>query len=188
MIHEWRTYRLKVGAANAYLSLLAEEGLPIVTRHLPLMGYWLAETGMLNTIHHLWSYADWSEREASRAALGREEGWTAGFVPKAFAMVEQQENRLLALTDSSPEFEAALANRKQVRAAWEAGAPLYADKCAVLLNGASATTDGLACWTPISGRPDARMTLMPRCGDPLSVCTNNGTRHLVLRPLILSPL
>lgn len=188
MIHEWRTYRLKAGAANAYLSLLAEEGLPLVTRHLPLMGYWLAETGTLNTIHHLWSYADWTERETARTALGREEGWTAGFIPKAFAMVEHQENRLLALTHSSPEFEAALAKRRHAHSTRAAGEPLYADKCAVLLNGVSATTDGLACWMPISGGRDASMALMPRSDNPLSAWPNNGGRHFVLRPLFFSPL
>ena len=32
MIHEWRSYRLKPGAASDYLTLLADQGLPFVTR------------------------------------------------------------------------------------------------------------------------------------------------------------
>ncbi|MBD3765873.1 MAG: NIPSNAP family protein [Rhodobacterales bacterium] len=150
MIHERRIYRLKPGAGPAYLALLADRGLPLVTRHLPLMGFWLAETGGLNALHHLWSYADWAEREAARAALAQEEGWTRGFVPEAFAPVEAQENRLLRLTRGSPGFDAALAARRRAHPARAPGAPLFAGPCAGALFGATAPAAMAEC-APLSG-------------------------------------
>lgn len=186
MIHEWRSYRLKPGAAGEYLTLLADQGLPLVTRHLPLMGYWLAETGALNVIHHLWSYADWSEREAARAGLAAEDGWTTGFVPRAFALVEEQQNRLMRLVTSSDEFEAALARRRRPHPARAAGGPLFAATCAGLVIGPP-PGDPVAHWAPVSGDPRP-LSLLPRRADPLPAGDCPGTEHSVLRPLAFSPL
>ena len=186
MIHEWRSYRLKPGAAAEYLTLLADEGLPLVTRHLPLMGYWLAETGTLNVIHHLWSYASWAEREAARAGLATEEGWTRGFIPHAFALVEEQQNRLLQLDRCSPAFEAALARRRDAHPARTAGTPLYAVECAGLVIGRPAE-DAVADWTPLTGDP-RRLSLLPRRADPVPAAPLSGADHTVLRPLVFSPL
>ncbi len=188
MIQEWRSYRLKPGAARAYLALMADEGLPLVTAHLPLVGYWLAETGVLDTIHHLWAYDDWSEREAARAALSQDGAWTNGFIPKAFALVVEQENRLLRLERASPAFEAALSGRRTRRPAREAGAPLFAGECAGLLIGPIPEgLDIVAAWTPVSGDPRP-LALLPRRADPLPPPPSPGTRHAVLRPLAFSPL
>lgn len=188
MIHEWRTYRLKPGAANAYLTLLADEGLPLVTRHLPLMGYWLAETGCLNTIHHLWTYTDWGERESSRAGLAQEEAWTAGFIPKAFALVEEQENRFLQLRRSSPRFDAALARRHEVLSARSAGAPIFAAPCACLLVGAPHEA-AVAEWLPVSGTATGQVTLLGRTEDPVPTAPlADGVNQIILRPLAFSPL
>ncbi|MFT4149921.1 MAG: NIPSNAP family protein [Paracoccaceae bacterium] len=185
MIHEWRSYRLKPGAAGDYLALLADEGLPLVTRHLPLTGYWLAETGALNTIHHLWSYAGWAEREAARAALAHEEEWVKGFIPRAFALVQAQENRFLRLDRSSATFDAALAARRRVHPARRPGTPLFAADCAGLVTGA-APMDAVAVWTPASGDPQP-MALLPRGADPVPAKPLPGA-HVVLRPLAFSPL
>lgn len=188
MIHEWRSYRLKPGAATAYLALLADEGLPLVTRHLPLMGYWLAETGPLNVIHHLWAYADWAEREASRAGLAQEEGWVKGFIPQAFALVEEQENRFLHLERSSPVYDAALAARKRVHPARKPGEPLFAAQCSGLVVGA-APEDSVALWRPLSGDPAGPFALTPRRADPTpQTPLLAGARHGLLRPLGFSPL
>ncbi|MDD2867875.1 NIPSNAP family protein [Neomegalonema sp.] len=188
MIHEWRSYRLKPGAAGEYLALLADEGLPLVTRHLPLTGYWLAETGALNVIHHLWSYADWAERESCRAGLAQEEGWTRGFIPRAFALVEEQRNRFLTLERSSPALDAALSARKQAHPARRPGAPLFATRCAGLIHGA-APQEAVALWRPLSGDPQGPLALLPRGADPTPhTPIPEGARHEVLRPLAFSPL
>lgn len=187
MIHEWRSYRLKPGAAADYLALLADEGLPLVTRHLPLTGYWLGETGPLNTIHHLWSYAGWAEREACRAALATEEAWVKGFIPRAFALVEEQCNRFLRLTASSPVFDAALARHRQPHPARVAGAPLFAGECAALVTGL-AVPDAVAVWEAVSGEPAGPLSLLPRGADPVPAEPFSGAGHVVLRPLAFSPL
>ncbi len=178
MIHEWRSYRLKPGAAAEYLGLLADRGLPLVTTHLPLLGYWLAESGRLNCIHHLWAYADWEEREARRAALAQEDGWTRGFVPAAFALVEAQENRLLRALSTSPAYDAALAARQRIHPARSPGAPLFAGPCAAVVEGEA--PDAVAVWQAASGAP-GRLSLLRR-GTPMPAA---GT---ILRPLAFSPL
>src|SRR5690606_30450046 len=150
MIHELRSYRLKPGAAVAYLTLLADEGLPLVTRHLPLVGFWLGETGPLNMLYHLWVYADWAEREAARAGLAAEDGWVNGFIPRAFPLVEEQENRLMRIERSSPAHDAALAARKAAHPARRPGAPLFAPDCAALVKGA-APEGAIASWQVLSG-------------------------------------
>lgn len=186
MIHEWRSYRLKPGATGEYLALLAETGLPLVTRHLPLMGYWLAETGPLNTLHHLWSYAGWDEREAARASLAEEEGWTRGFVPRAFPLVAAQDNRFLTLQRGSVAFDAALATRRNRHDARAPGTPLLAPLCAGIVQGAPDTAI-IAQWQALSGAPGL-LALLPRSTDPVPPDPFATGSHSVLRPLAFSPL
>ena len=177
MIHEWRSYRLKPGAAADYLGLLADEGLPLVTRCLPLMGYWLGETGPLNTIHHLWAYQDWAEREALRAELATDEGWTRGFIPKAFALVEEQGNRFLRLERSSPDFDASSCDAAQAAPGTTAR---RATVCRVLRRpghwrSACKRRCSLACGL---GRPASTCPPAPRRRPgPLRACRRRRTRR-----------
>jgi len=101
MIFEWRSYDLRVGKAPEYLALFSREGVQHATRHLPMGGYWLAESGALNRIHHLWIYDSLAERDACRAGLAQETGWVQGFVPRGFPLIERQENRLMRLERGS---------------------------------------------------------------------------------------
>ncbi len=187
MIHEWRSYRLKPGAASTYLAFLADEGLPLVTRHLPMTGYWLGETGPLNTIHHLWSYADWAEREACRATLATEEAWVKGFIPKAFALVEDQENRFLRNTTSSACFDEVLRNRRNPHPAREPGAPFFAPSPSALVTDL-AVNGAVAVFNVLSGAPFGPLSLLPRGADPVPAEPISGASHIVLRPLAFSPL
>lgn len=187
MIHEWRSYRLKPGAAPTYLALLSDEGLPLVTRHLPMTGYWLGETGSLNTIHHLWSYADWAEREACRATLATEEAWVKGFIPKAFALVEEQENRFLRATTSSQPFDEVLWHRRNPHPGREPGAPLFAPSTSALVTGL-AVNGALAVFDVLSGAPSVPLSLLPRGNDPVPIEPISDASHIVLRPLAFSPL
>lgn len=187
MIHEWRRYRLKPGAAVEYLTLLADEGLPLVTQHLPLMGFWLAETGGLNVLHHLWSYTDWAERETARATLALDDAWMKGFIPRAFALVEEQQNCILRLDRGSRRFSAALDARHRIHTARPPGAPLFADLCAVLMTNA-APDSAEAVFHPLSGEDTAPLSLLPRSDTPLPVQPMTKGTHCVLRPLAFSPL
>jgi hypothetical protein len=187
MIHEWRTYQLMPGATGDYLALLADLGLPLVTRHLPLLGYWQAETGPLNVIHHLWAYADWAEREACRTALSNEEAWVNDFIPRAFPMVLQQQNCLATLIRGSPAFDAAVADRHRQHGPRLAGTPLFAPECAGLVTG-NALADAVAVLEPISGSLRGPLALLARHSDPLKSVGSDDGSHIVLRPLAFSPL
>ena len=168
-----------------YLQLLAEKGLPLVSRHLPLMGYWLAESGELNVIHHLWSYDDWAAREAARLALSAEKEWVQDFIPEAFAMVEAQENCFMRLTAGSKNFEDALAKRHRSNGLNHSCTNLFMPQCAALIEG-DACEEAVACFAPISGAGPARC-LLPASSDPLAYQIA-GRTHTVLRPLAFSPL
>lgn len=186
MIHELRRYRLKPGAASEYLTLFAGQGLPLVTRHLPLMGYWLGETGPLNTIYHLWSYADWTEREACRASLATEDAWTKGFIPEAFALVEEQQNWLMKTVATSSTFDEQLLRRREYHQPRERGSPLFAPPVAALVAGNS-HPNAVAVWEVLSGEPPKTFSLLPRTTDPMAKIPQDGI-YLVLRPLGFSPL
>ena len=61
-----------------------------MTRHLPLLGYWLTESGRLNVLHHLGAYTDLDDRAARRAGLAADTEWSSGFGPRAFPLIENQ--------------------------------------------------------------------------------------------------
>ena len=73
MLFELRTYDLKPGKAPVYLEFFRTAGVALVTRHLPMMGYWMVESGRLNRIEHLWAYRDMAERDACRAGLAEQD-------------------------------------------------------------------------------------------------------------------
>ena len=195
MIFEWRTYRFAPGAATAYLAVFREEGLPLVTRHLPLLGYWLTECGRLNVLHHLWVYADLDDRAARRAALAADTDWSAGFGPRAFPMIERQESLLLVLRNGSRRLSDAVATPREPRAAVPGDAPLLAPSWAMLelsddapaAPGAAETT-GL--WQVIAGRRRASHLALfhaAKAGDVTPPDRPALLREL-LRPATFSPL
>lgn len=188
MIFELRSYRLKPGAAPAYLGLLQSQGLPLVTRHLPLLGYWATETGRLNTLHHLWVYRSWAHRSACRAGLGAEAAWTQGFIPRAFPMVEEQDNALLTLLSGTPELDRAVRDVERAHPARQG--PLMAEDCAVLSwhETPPEAQGAVAVWAVLSGAA-GMIRLSPRLADPVPPAPATGAwRHEILRPLAFSPL
>lgn len=104
MIYELRTYTTAPGKALHYLELFRTIGLPLVTRHLPMMGYWLSDAGPLNQIVHLWAYEDIAHRSHCRAKLARETEWQTAFIDPAFTVVLSQESRFLSLHSETPRF------------------------------------------------------------------------------------
>lgn len=97
MIIDHRTYKVRTGKLQEYLKLYETEGLPIQRRHLgdPLGWYVCTDIGPLNTVVHLWAYASLDERAKKRAALQADPGWQT-FLPKAQALLETQENKILS--------------------------------------------------------------------------------------------
>lgn len=184
MFFELRTYDLKPGKAPVYLEFFRTFGVSRVTRHLPMMGYWLVETGRLNRIEHLWAYDSFEEREACRAGLVSDREWMEDFVPKAFEDVVAQSNRIMALDQSSDIFDRAVAARKAPRDDDDPESPMFGPGLMALTHGASAPGDIVAAFQVKSGSdPDTRLTLSSGDFDTLS----NGA-HEILRPLSLSPL
>ena len=191
MFFELRTYDLKPGKAPVYLEFFRTYGVSRVTQHLPMMGYWMVESGRLNRIEHLWVYESFDERDACRAGLVADKEWMEHFVPKAFADIVAQENRILALDDSSDAFDRAVAARKTQHPDQPDHGPMFARSLQGLSLGDTVSPAGelVASFTVLSGpAPGCRVTLST--GDFDTLCTPApGVRsHEILRPLSLSPL
>ena len=77
MIFELRAYDLIPGKAPDYIDLFRKDGVQYVTRHLPMGGYWLTDSGMLNRLYHLWIYESLEERMECRAGLATDADWLA---------------------------------------------------------------------------------------------------------------
>ena len=191
MFFELRTYDLKPGKAPVYLEFFRTFGLSRVTRHLPMLGYWMVETGRLNRIEHLWAYASFSERDTCRAGLVADTEWMGEFVPKAFADIVAQENRIMTLDQSSPAFDQAIEARKTNHTDQMAGTAMFADTFHALSLGASVSDAGdcIAAFTVLSGTaPGTRVTLNHGAPEVLCAPADGIRSHELLRPLSLSPL
>ncbi|WP_426955817.1 NIPSNAP family protein [Muricoccus radiodurans] len=102
MIIEHRTYTLPHGTMEAYLKRYEEHALPLQLKHLGrLLGFFVTEIGTLNQVVHLWAYDNLADREARRAALEADPGWTAFKRINAGSFVAQ-EVKILRATAFSP--------------------------------------------------------------------------------------
>lgn len=187
MIFELRTYLCRPGKAPEYLDRFRREGVGHVTRHLPMLGYWLAETGPLNAIVHLWAYASLEERDACRATLAADAAWTQGFVPAAFENVVGQVNRLLHLERGSRALDAAVADRRRDHSNRDTAEPMYAPGLMTLTVAPRppASAD-VALWRTVAGEGCGGFVALS-AGADLDLPDEPCDRTL-LRPLALSPL
>lgn len=191
MIFELRTYDLKPGKALDYIDHLRTFGIALVTRHLPLGGYWMVETGRLNRIQHLWIYENFAERDSCRAGLAEDSAWVGEFMPTAFADVVAQENRFMHLERSSEDFDAVVASRKSTHDNQSADAPRFSASFHGLTVSASSGARGghLAQFRVVSGAaPGSFVTLSAGAADEILVGSAGAMSHELMRPLSLSPL
>ena len=78
MIIDERTYTIQPTRVNDYLDLYERMGLAVQTRILKnLIGFYTVEIGDVNSIVHMWSYADIGERARLRAELWANDEWLA---------------------------------------------------------------------------------------------------------------
>ena len=101
MIIEKRTYTFHPGKVQEFLALYEREGLPLHTKYLPLIGYFVSEIGTLNQVITMWGYQDMGEREAKRAALYADPEWIA-IGPKTTPFIQKMETMILKPTAFSP--------------------------------------------------------------------------------------
>lgn len=102
MYFEMRTYTIKIGKMNDYITLFQNIGLPIISKYAKLIGYWQAESGELNQIIHIWAYESLDDRIQKRQALYQDKEWLTAFIPEALPMLEKQESRILIPSSFSP--------------------------------------------------------------------------------------
>jgi hypothetical protein len=110
MINEFRSYRIKVGKLGEYMAAFEEIGLPIIKRHLHLLGFWTSDVGELNHVFHLWEFEDMEQRTARYAALRAEPDWQQKFQPIALPIIEKMHSTLLTPARFSPMLSAGLAS------------------------------------------------------------------------------
>ncbi|WP_171060873.1 NIPSNAP family protein [Poseidonocella sp. HB161398] len=191
MFHELRIYDLVPGKAPDYLELFRKNGVQHVTRHLPLAGYWLTDSGALNRIYHLWIYASLEERAAARAGLARDRDWNEGFVPAGFPLIVRQENLLMRCEASSPLLDLVAAARRQAHPPDAQGTPMFGERLLTLAEGdGAAAGEQLGRWRAVSGAAPGRvLSLFAHApGEDPFATAEGAARHEILRPLALSPL
>ena len=191
MYFELRTYDLKPGKAPVYLEFFRTFGVGLVTRHLPMGGYWMVESGTLNRIEHLWIYESFEERDACRASLAKDRAWMEDFIPKAFEDVEAQQNRIMRLVRSSDPFDTVIAQRLDAQSNQAADAPMFSPALQGLTFSDDPEVHGetLAQFRVATGHsPGTFVTLSAGSPGDLLTGTERAKSHELLRPLTLSPL
>ena len=97
-IYELRTYTLHVGKMAEAVKLYTELGYPALNTggfDKKLVGYFQADTGMINQLVHLWKFDDDADRRAHWATLFAYAPFIEGFASKFRPLVQTQEVKLL---------------------------------------------------------------------------------------------
>ncbi|MBD1549392.1 NIPSNAP family protein [Roseibium aggregatum] len=195
MLYELRAYDLIAGKAPAYLELFRTAGVQYVTRHLPMAGYWLTDSGTLNRIYHLWIYESLEERAACRARLAGDRDWNDGFVPNGFPLIVTQRNFIMAVRETSPSLDAVTDARNTVHDGQTKAEPMFSPSLLSLTFtfgksvSSSGKTERIGMWEVKSGSEVGMTVSLFRHPDGNALSTANGAgRHEILRPLSLSPI
>jgi len=88
----------------AQLELYKKYGYPVQLRHMgePLC-YAAAESGALNTFHHIWVYESAADREQKRAAMAKDPDWAVYLAENVKAgNLVSQDNVLMTPVSWSP--------------------------------------------------------------------------------------
>ena len=79
-LYEMRTYTFQVGKLNEVVALYRDEGWPVLEREgfsKNLVGYFVADTGTLHRLVHLWKFDDDAARRAHWAGIYGSEAFMA---------------------------------------------------------------------------------------------------------------
>jgi hypothetical protein len=97
-LYEIRTYTLYVGKMAEATRLYQELGFPALQKggfDKHLIGYFLADSGMINQIIHMWKFADDADRRAFWARLYADKNFMDGFRVKFHPLVMTQEVKVV---------------------------------------------------------------------------------------------
>lgn len=191
MIYELRAYDLVPGKGPEYLDVFRKNGVQYVTRHLPMGGYWLTDSGALNRLYHLWIYESLEERLLCRAGLAGDAEWNEGFVPKGFPLIVSQRNMLMTLLEGSSALEAVVSSRRETHAGQEGADPMFSDDYLSLTFGTKRAVDRdlIGRWQVVSGENPGEIVTLYRHAEDDPFSTAAGVeRHELLRALSCSPL
>ena len=105
ILYEMRTYTLQVGKMAEAVKLYTEIGYPVLQKSgldKSLVGYFQADTGVINQLIHLWRFNDDTARRAHWAALYANPDFMEGFAPKFRPLLVSQEVKLLTAAPWGP--------------------------------------------------------------------------------------
>ena len=108
--HELRTYTLRVGAMAEAVKLYQEFGFPALQRggqDKKLVGYFQADTGMINQLVHLWKFDDDADRRAHWQAVYANKDFVEGFASKFRPLLNPQVKLLRRLPGGPPPLSSA---------------------------------------------------------------------------------
>ena len=111
MIVDLRIYTCLPNKLPAFVELYEKEGWPLQLKHLGnCVGWYTTVEGELNTVVHMWGYADQGDREQRRAAMAADPAWAA-YLAKlgGMGLLLKMQNRIIRPTSF---FEAFQAGRK----------------------------------------------------------------------------
>jgi len=97
-LYELRTYTLHVGKTSEVVKLYSEVFFPAIVKggqDKKLIGYFLADTGTINQLVHLWKFDDDADRRAHWAAVFRNTEMLDAFLPTFRTLVLSQDVKLL---------------------------------------------------------------------------------------------
>ena len=97
-LFEMRTYTLRPGTMGEATKHYQELGFPAVKRggfDKNLVGYFIADTGMINQLIHIWKFDDDAERRAFWKRVFADKDFMEGFLPKFRPLLMTMEVKLL---------------------------------------------------------------------------------------------
>ncbi len=104
-LYELRTYTLHVGKMAEGVKLYQELGFPAMQKgghDKKLVGYFQADTGVINQLVHLWKFDDDADRRRHWASLYADSDFIEGFASKFRPLLASQEVKLLLAAPWGP--------------------------------------------------------------------------------------
>ena len=109
MIADLRIYTTLPNRMAEFVALYQDKAWPLQLKYLEnCLGWYTTVEGALNTVVHLWGYADQGDRERRRAAMAADPAW-GEYLQEAGArgLLIKMENRILRPTAFFQAFQAA---------------------------------------------------------------------------------